>query len=87
MIGKNYKKPSRSVLCYVKHNVYVYVLFRAKNALGFFNRCGGHQQDFHPEKRNLTLKEVGECMQCSSKCESELSTGKKNDDAEAIQVR
>ena len=36
-----------------------------------------HQQDFHPEKRNLTLKELGECMQCSSKCESELCTGKK----------
>ena len=31
-----------------------HVLFKAKNALDFtcnkpFNRCGGHQQDFHPE--------------------------------------
>ena len=43
---------------------------------------GGHQQDFHPEKRNLMLKELGECMQCSSKCESEICVGEKNNETE-----
>ena len=64
-----------------------HVLFRAKNTLGFtcnkpFDRCGGHQQDFPPEKRNLMLKELGECMQCSSKCESEICAGEKNNETE-----
>ena len=40
-----------------------HVLFRAKNALGFtcnkpFIGCGGHQQDFHPEKRKSTIYSV-----------------------------